>query len=309
MYPSFIIIGSTKCASSSLHNYLGQHPEIYTSKVKETGFFSLHYERGPDYYTSYFKEGVNKKIIGESTPTYCFLPYVAPRIRNLLPEAKLIICLRNPLDRAFSSWLMKTGLGTETLPFDISMDICIKKLDYTKKMLAGKDGEKYWIENNNNHSAKDELRPRTYIIGGLYSEMIKHYLQFFPAEQLKIIFFDELTKDLNGQLSEIFGFLGADPGFIVPDKESVNFYFDRKITKSVVNLLGQKAGRAVMDFIPKTLKDRIKKRMKRIDPPKLSMTDRVKYWECFKEDVTELEKMLGKDLSHWNPTAKSSSRQ
>ena len=301
MHPTFIIIGSTKCASSSLHNYLGQHPEIYTSKIKETGFFSLQYNKGIDFYAGFFNEAATKKIIGEATPTYCFLPYVAPRIKEHFPGIKLILCVRNPLERAFSSWLMKTGLGTETLPFDVSMDICKKMLEHTRTTLAGPEGEKYWVENNNNHSVKDELRPRSYILAGRYAEMIKLYSKYFKPEQLKIIFFDDLRKDLDGKLSEIFSYIGADPNFIVPDKESVNFYFDRKVTKTVVNVLGQKTGRAIMDLIPKAIKDRIKKKMKRVEPPKLSMEDRVKYWDCFKDDVAELETMLGRNLSHWNP--------
>lgn len=308
MYPNFIIIGSTKCASSSLHNYLGQHPEVYTSKIKETGFFSLLYSKGIVFYSSFFKEAGNKKIIGEATPTYCFLPYVAPRIKAHFPDMKLILCLRNPLERAYSSWLMKTGLGTETLPFNESMEISKKMVDYTRKMLAGPDGERYWVDNNNNHSGKDELRPRSYILGGRYAEMIDTYYKHFDPAQIKIIFFEDLKKDIDGKLAEIFSFIGADPKFIVPDKESVNFYFDRKATKTVVNILGQKSGRALMDLVPKSIKDIIKKRMKRVEPPKLSMEDRLKYWDCFKDDVAALEKMLGKDLSHWNPANMNASK-
>ncbi len=302
MFPNFIIIGSTKCASSSLHNYLGQHPEIYTSKTKETGFFSLQYNKGMDFYATHFSEATIEKAIGEATPTYCFLPYVAPRIKEHFPNVKLILCLRNPLERAFSSWLMKTGLGTETLPFDTSMDICKKMLEYTRDMLAGTEGERYWVENNHNHSGKNEMRPRSYILAGRFAEMIKLYSQYFKPEQLKIIFFDDLRNNLDGKMSEIFAYLGVNPNFIVPNKESVNFYYDRKITKVVISVLGQKLGRSLIDAIPKNLKDGMRKGMKRTEPPKLSMEDRLKYWDCFKDDVQELEKMLGRDLSHWDPS-------
>src|ERR1044071_5198694 len=117
MFPNFIIIGSTKCASSSLHFYLKQHPQILMSNVKETGFFSLQYAKGLDFYQQYFEEAAGEKALGETTPTYCFLPFVAERIKQHFPEIKLILTIRNPVDRAFSSWLMKTGLGKETMTF------------------------------------------------------------------------------------------------------------------------------------------------------------------------------------------------
>ena len=82
MYPNFIILGPPKCASTSLHNYLGQHPQIYTTKVKETRFFSLHYDKGMDYYAEFFKDAGNAKAIGEATPSYAFLPFVADRIKK-----------------------------------------------------------------------------------------------------------------------------------------------------------------------------------------------------------------------------------
>jgi hypothetical protein len=72
MYPNFIIIGPPKCASTSLHYYLGQHPDIFTTKVKETRFFSLYYDKGMDYYAHYFDNAGKAKAIGEATPSYSF---------------------------------------------------------------------------------------------------------------------------------------------------------------------------------------------------------------------------------------------
>src|SRR6266700_8386700 len=107
MYPNFLILGPPKCASTSLHYYLGQHPDIYTSKIKETNFFSLQYQKGIAYYCNFFADAINKRAIGEATPSYAFLPYVAERIKNHFPDIKLILCFRDPAERAFSSWLMQ----------------------------------------------------------------------------------------------------------------------------------------------------------------------------------------------------------
>jgi len=297
MLPNFIIIGSKKCASTALHNYLGQHPEIYTSKIKETGFFSYKYKEGMEFYSSYFKEAGGRKIIGECTPTYCFLPYVAERIKEHFPDIKLILCIRNPVERAYSDWLMQSGMGKETLSFDASMDICKKMLNETRDKLAkpgGKKSRQYTEE-------EEEQKPRTHIIAGLYSEMLKLYLKHFKREQIKIIIFEELMSDLDVQLSHIFSFLGADPGFIVPDKKSINFSYDRIIPKLIISIFGKKRGKNFLQHIPQNFKSVLKKKMKKPSAPKLSAEQRLKYWDYFKDDVAEVEKLLQIDLSHWDP--------
>jgi hypothetical protein len=143
----------------------------------------------------------------------------------------------------------------------------------------------------------------TSIIAGQYAEMLKLYYRYFKPEQIKIIAFDDLYKKTDETLSDIFGFLGIDPGFIVPNKESVNFYFDRTANEIIYKIFGLRTGRVIIDAIPKSLKLRLKKSWKK-PPPKLSTEQRIRYWEFFKDDVAELEKMINIDLSHWNPSAR-----
>ena len=170
MYPNFIIIGPPKCASTSLHFYLGQHPEIFTTKIKETRFFSLHYNKGMNYYAHYFKDAGNAKAIGEATPSYSFLPFVADRIKKHFPEIKLILCFRNPMDRTFSSWLMQKGMGKEKLSLREAIEINRRQMNYIT--LEGEEGEKTWLNSMGNFSA-DESRLRTYIQGGMFASILK----------------------------------------------------------------------------------------------------------------------------------------
>lgn len=297
MQPDFIFIGSFKCASSSFHFYLSQHPDIYTSSKKETGFFSLHYAKGMEFYNQFFEGRTNEKIVGETTPTYCFLPYVAERLHKHVPDAKLILCLRDPVERAFSSWLMATGLGRETLPFDESMQQGKEKYEEMKKILASDKAEEFWIENN--PDAKFAPLYITSIIAGEYAQMLKLYHQYFKPEQIKVVFFDDFVKKLDPTLSDIFTFLGVSD-FTVPNKESVNFYFDRTANKIMYKIFGLKTARKIIDAIPKGFKTSLKKKWKK-PSPKLTLEQRKKYWEYFKNDVAELEKMLNTDLSRWNP--------
>lgn len=302
MFPNFIIIGSTKCASSSLHFYLNQHPQICMSNIKETGFFSLRYAKGLDFYQQYFNEATNEKAIGETTPTYCFLPYVAERIYKHFPNIKLVLCLRNPVDRAFSSWHMKTGLAEETMSFKDSMDISFKMQDYTRTTLAGPAGENYWIDNQKNFNAKDELRPRTYIIAGEYAKIIKLYLNYFNRDQIKIIFFDDLKYKQNETLTDLYNFLEVDNTYNLDVKEPVNYQIDRKLNKIAYKILGRKGGRTLIDLIPKSLKNPLRKTLKAKTTATLTTDERIYFWKMFKDDISELENILNVNLDRWNPS-------
>ncbi len=88
--PNFFVLGPPKSASSSLYFYLNQHPDIFMSTKKETRFFDLDYENGLSFYARYFKDVTKEIALGEATPTYSFLPFVAARISKEFPYAKLI---------------------------------------------------------------------------------------------------------------------------------------------------------------------------------------------------------------------------
>ena len=299
MYPNFIIIGPPKCASTSLHFYLGQHPEVFTAKVKETRFFSLHYSKGLDFYARNFQDAGKAKARGEATPSYSFLPFVADRIKQNFPDIKLVLCFRNPLDRAFSSWLMQKGMGKEQLPFREAIEMNLKQKGYIT--LEGEEGENTWLNTTGNFSA-DETRLRTYIQAGMFAEILKSWYKRFDPSQVKVILLDDLKNDFDGTMCNLFRFLGVNDQFIVPNKEIVNFHFDRKANKLTNKLFGVKGTRFLIDITPKFIKDRLKKSWKTKDPPKLSMEDRLYLWDIYKDDVTELEKILGRDFSNWNPT-------
>jgi hypothetical protein len=299
MYPNFIIIGPPKCASTSLHFYLGQHPQVFTAKVKETRFFSLHYSKGMEYYAKNFEDAGNAKAIGEATPSYCFLPFVADRIKAHFPDIKLVLCFRNPLDRAFSSWLMQKGMGKELLPFREAIDVNLAQMKYVT--LEGEEGEKTWTNATGNFST-DEKRLRTYVQGGMFAEILNSYYKRFAPSQIKVVLLDDLKNDFDGTMSSLFSFLGVDESFIVPNKEIVNFHFDRKANKITNKLFGIKGTRYLIDITPKFIKDRLKKSWKTKEPPRLGMEDRLYLWDIYKEDIAELENIMGRSFASWNPT-------
>src|SRR5690348_14667920 len=89
--PNFLILGPPKCASTSLHFYLSQHPEVYMPEEKEINFFTRHYEKGLEFYEQYFSKANGAKAIGEATPAYSFMPFAADRIKKHYPDIKLIL--------------------------------------------------------------------------------------------------------------------------------------------------------------------------------------------------------------------------
>lgn len=131
--PNFLIIGPGRTGTTSLYYYLKQHPEIYMSPIKETNFFA--YEQGKpgrsqiskrynifpikniEAYSALFKAVTKEKAIGEASPRYFFTPQAAERIKLILPEVKLIAILRDPVERAFSSYLRRNRDGFETRTF------------------------------------------------------------------------------------------------------------------------------------------------------------------------------------------------
>lgn len=301
MHPNFFIIGPPKCASTSLHYYLGQHPDVYTSKVKETLFFSRDYSKGLDFYENYFEEAGNVKAIGEATPVYSFLTFTADRIQQHYPDARIILCFRNPMDRAFSSWLMQRGMGVEKAAFRSAMEMNLKQMPITN--LEGEIGSQTWLNSIGNFD-EGESRLRTYLQAGMYAQTIKNWQKRFKPEQIKVLFMEDLKHDFDGTMKTLFEHIGVSSDFIIPNKEVANFYFDRKANRVSNKLIGVQGTRFIAKRIPKSIKNIFKNRWRVKEVPRISAEDRAWLWEVFKADVADLESMTGRDLSIWNPGIK-----
>src|SRR4051794_20653441 len=137
--PTFLIIGGQRCGSTSLFSYLARHPAVGRSRGKEVHFFTLEYERGLAWYRSHFptrltvastrrRLGVDM-IAGEATPYYLFHPLAPYRVQAVLPEARLIAVLRDPVDRAYSHYQHEVALGVETLGFAEAVEAESDRLD------------------------------------------------------------------------------------------------------------------------------------------------------------------------------------
>jgi len=298
--PNFLVGGPPKCASTSLNFYLKQHPEIYMSPVKQTKFFSLDYDKGIDFYLqTYFSGVTNEKMAGEATPTYFLLPFVVERIKKFNPEMKIIFCLRNPVERAFSGWSMRMNNGTEDLPFRQALEENIKQRK--THSFIGEEGAKEWYADQKRNNRQDDAGFRTYIEGSMYAYNLKNYYAQFDPSQIKIIFLDSLKKDLHGTLKEIFTFLNVGNTYQIQNTEQKNTYKKSKI-KFLEPVLGKnkKFSKMLSNLMPKSFKKKILDTMYvEGSKDRITQEDRKFAFEIFKNEIIELENLLKIDLSHW----------
>ena len=211
--PDFIIIGAQKSGTSSIHDYLMQHPQLFTSPFKkEIHFFdsNVHYkktnahEKGENWYRAHFpshrERGVGSKTF-DVTPTYLFHPLVPGRIFNLIPGVKLIALLRNPSERAISHYFMNQWKNAEHRP-----------------MLEAFQQEQARLETVNiEMDYGNEIYGESYKLGGHYAEQLERYRRFFPANQMLLLGSEEFFKDPYKSLHRVFDFVGVDADFKVPN--------------------------------------------------------------------------------------------
>ncbi len=185
--PSFIISGAQRCGTTTLYSYLVQHPQIVRARAKEVHFFDVKFSKGLDWYLGRFslKKYLLQKlagncfthiITGEASPYYIFHPLAPKRIAQVLPNVKLIVMLRNPVDRAYSQYQHEVCLGNEKLSFEEAIDKEEERLNNeVGKMLNNED------YNSFNHAHY------SYLSRGIYIEQIKVLYDLFPKENLFIL--------------------------------------------------------------------------------------------------------------------------
>jgi hypothetical protein len=120
--PNFIIAGAMRSGTTSLHHWLRAHPGVSMPQTKEVHYFDLHYGRGRNWYREQFPVSGSDVVLGESTPEYLFLPWARERMCRDLPGTRLVVTLRNPVDRAWSHYCMLRARGREDLPFEAALD-------------------------------------------------------------------------------------------------------------------------------------------------------------------------------------------
>lgn len=282
--PNFLIIGAQKSGTTSLYEYLCQHPQVYMSPIKEPHFFTYEGESHLsnkiitdwERYIALFSMAKPHHVaIGEASPSYLHAQNAPERIARYLPDVRLIAILRNPIDRAFSNWLHNVRNGREKLSFREAL-------------------------------AKEEERMRQgigyafyYKFKGFYYQHLSRYIHKFPREHIRVYLFEELSSNPMELLKDIFVFLDIDTSVQINIQQHNVSGIPRGFLGGIFNYIRklkaiQKLGK---QFVSERLRRRI--RSKVLEKPVLENELRKYLIELYREDIIKLEHLLGRDLSNW----------
>ena len=207
LVPDFIIIGAQKCGTTTLYTNLVKHPWIKPALEKEVHFFDAAYSKGLNWYRAHFPSTFYKQYVwqvyrrtlvtGEASPYYIFYPHAPRRIFETLPQVKLIVLLRNPVDRAYSHYQHQIQRGRETLSFEAALEAEPERLaGEAAKILA--DGG--YTSFNHVHFS--------YLARGIYADQLAAWREYFSPERMLILNSERFFADSPAVLNQVTGFLG-----------------------------------------------------------------------------------------------------
>ncbi len=210
LLPDFLIIGVQRGGTTSLYNYLVGHPCIAAARMKEVHFFDVHFQQGlgwyrrqfPPFWTKYSArpQGRPALITGEASPYYIFHPLAPQRIATWLPQAKLLVLLRNPVERAYSHYRWIEKLGNENLSFEQALECEAARLQGEVEKIVREPG---YYSLSHQHYA--------YLARGLYADQLQVWFTLFPREQLYIESSEGFFQDPAAVLRRAFEFLQVPP--------------------------------------------------------------------------------------------------
>jgi hypothetical protein len=250
--PDFIIVGSQKAGTTSLHHYLNQHPNLVGSIPKEVNFFDLNgnYNKGTEWYHDRFKSSqwlIKKSIYYESSPDYLFSNSAAKLISEYKPAMKIIVILREPVSRALSAWNMYRDVKESGKPLTERIRLAFMRkenqvfkefyeMEYFPEFDYCVEREIGMIKNN------APFEEPSIVKRGLYYNQIKSYYKFFETERVKIIGFRDLIDRKTETLNDILDFVG------LPKNEWAFLLNEKKHAREYVRPVRQETMRMLEDF-------------------------------------------------------------
>lgn len=280
MLPEFAVLGTFKAGTTSLYYYLRQHPQIYLPVIKEPNFFAFdpnnkfQQQRAKqgrlissiDEYKSLFKAATPSQVKGDVSTAY-FQSTLAPeRIKNTQPRLRMIVCLRNPVARAYSHYQMALRHGRESRPIETAFD-----------------SEAFWLRCS------------------LYAESLQRYFDRFDRHQIKIILFDDLVADSNSLVRELLDFIGVNPEFPIDTnfRANVGGLPHRPWVQSIYDTLKKTPGLNML--ISESMRQRARKlRDDNLRAPAPLPLDLWRKWlQFYERDIEQTQRLIGRDLSGW----------
>lgn len=297
--PDTFVIGAAKSGTTSLYDYLRQHPDVFMSPVKEPRYFA--YAENPpamagpgdeasnreagavytlDAYRELFADATTESVVGEASPVYLYDTDAPRLIHEHRPDAILLAVLRNPIERAYSHFLHLVRSGREPLrDFEAALD--------AEDERVAADWEWSWH----------------YRRMGFYRKQLARYLGYFDREQLHVYRFETLTEDAVHFAQMVYRDLGIDPSF-VPDtgvRRRATGFPKLEWLHQFVGNPDHPLRRWSRSVLPETVRDRILTTVKNanLEKPPLPDAARARLADTYREDVRRLETVLDRDFSDW----------
>lgn len=269
MLPNFLVIGAPRSGTTWIHDNLVRHPQVYVPRVKEVHFFDKDYDKGIDYYESFFSRSNGAPAVGETTPAYLHGAYssrdIPILIRRHLPNVKLIASLRNPIERAYSRYWDSKARWAKNAP-----------LSFEEKL-------------------KD--RPE-FIQEGFYANQLTRYYDNFPKEQILVLLYDDLVATPVQFMSKIYAFIGVDPTFDAGlGSSQINASSGKnRLAKSKI-LWFMSRSLKYMGFIFAAEAIRTKNC---VEIPPMSPETRHMLIDTYGDENIKLGQLIGRELGAWN---------
>ena len=258
-------VGPQKSGTTWLYEALARHPDVCTHSVDSIYYFNMHYRRGPDWYSGHF-DYRGEAVVFDPTPSYIRGPYVPGRIAAYNPQAKIMLTARNPLERAFSHYWHEKKKDRFNFTFD--------------EIFSNYDLFCSWAE------------------PGYYASHYRRFLEHFPAEQVKVLFYDDLDADPGRFYHDVCTFCDIDPDHVpetlntrvnpaVAFKSRCFHKLEQRLSFSprAVRLIGRLRG---------LFRGEVMERLDTVDAGlKSDLVD------VFRTDIEDLEELTGRNLDHW----------
>lgn len=289
--PNFLIIGVAKAGTTSLYHYIRDHPEVYLSPTKEPCFFAHEEktaERQPDKvvttldaYGALFDGVTTETAVGEASPVYFHSPLAPPRIKQHLPEARLVALLRHPVERAYSHYMMLLEAGV----------IPVRDFETAFREDMRSAGTATGAEHNAFRQS-------------YYADSLARYLELFDRSQLRVYLFETLVADPHAVLRDLFAFLDVDPDYVPEAFGRHNVSHGLPRSKALHRLIfrANPVKALARSLLPETVRRWGTRRIvhgNRTRKQALTAAVRREFMAVYRDDAARVERLLDLDLSPW----------
>jgi hypothetical protein len=278
--PTFVVIGAMKTGTSSLASYLREHPEVFMTTPKEPGYFSLRWDKGPDWYEGLFAGAGDAVARGEASTNYTkapSLPHVPERMVGVLPDVKLIYMVRNPVNRIRSHYIHNVANKGERRRIEVAVRDNPDYLDFSR-----------------------------------YAYQIGLFLEHYPRSSLLVLSSERLRRERQAVLKDVYQFIGVDPDVEVPNlHQEFNRGADKRRIPAAIEYPRLWANRVgIAQRFPESWRAWSWKHSQ-IGRIRASVDDRLAawIWDELADDLARLRDLVGPDLPLWDPSKRQRNRR